>query len=124
MTNSTVDDFIAALGRLERDRDVDALVALFEPRAELRKLGDHVASGAEGAREFWTTYREVFDTVESEFSSRTESADRAVLEWTSQARMPSGRDLTYRGVSVLDLGDDRITGFRTYYDPHAFLDPQ
>lgn len=124
MPNSDVDRFVDALHRLERDRDVEPMVALFDADAELWKLdGRQAAQGVDGARQFWTDYRDVFDTVDSEFTSRTETADRAVLEWTSRTRLATGHDLTYRGVSVLDLGDGPLTGFRTYYDSSAFLDP-
>jgi ketosteroid isomerase-like protein len=51
--------------------------------------------------------------------SQVESSDTVALEWSSAARF-HGSPADYRGVTVLALDDDKITGLRTYYDTAVF----
>jgi len=97
------------------------MVALFSADAELRKVDDrHDAKGSDGARTFWGEYRAVFDQIEATFTHVVSGQDSVALEWTSEGSFPSGRQFSYRGVSVLQGDGDRISGFRTYYDSAAF----
>lgn len=43
------------------------------------------------------------------------------LEWAASGALPNGHPIDYRGVSVLDLGESEVRGFRAYYDSAAFL---
>jgi hypothetical protein len=66
------DDFARRLQEFERTRDVHPLVELFSDDAELSKLdGANVRHGRDGARRFWTEYREVFDDPRSQFTGDT-----------------------------------------------------
>ncbi len=47
----------------------------------------------------------------------------ALLEWTSSGRAAGGTEFRYRGVSVLEFGDEGIHAFRSYFDPR-FLGEQ
>lgn len=123
MDPNTVDSFVDALHALERDGDVEPLVALFTDGTELRKLDHHTVShGRDGARDFWREYRSAFGEIWSEFATITVGEQSAALEWTSTGTTAGGEAISYTGVSVLDGGDGTITGFRTYYDSAAFLD--
>jgi ketosteroid isomerase-like protein len=113
--------FTDALHQLHAERDVDPMVALFTDDAELNKLDDrHDAHGQEGARTFWTDYRDVFDSIEATFTHVVEGEDSVALEWTSTGSLAGGTPFSYRGVSVLQAAGDRLSGFRTYYDTAAF----
>ena len=106
--------FIDALHRLEADRDVDTIAKLFASGAAISN--PLVAEGGQdGAKAFWTAYRAAFDEINSTFSTVVEGDGRVVLEWC-RAGAAKGRPITYEGVSVLDVGDDGVTGFRTYFD--------
>jgi len=123
MDQQTVDAFVDALHALERDGDVEPLVALFDDGSELRKLDAHtVTQGKDGARGFWQEYRAVFGEVWSEFGTITVGERSAALEWTSEGTTAAGAPIRYAGVSCLDGGDGTLTGFRTYYDSAAFLE--
>lgn len=113
--------FIDALSRLHDTRDVEPLVELFADDATLTKAGlPHEQHGKDGARTFWTQYRDVFDDLSSDFSHTVTEDGIAYLEWSSTGTLRDGTDFRYDGVSVLE-GDDTITAFRTYYDTAAFL---
>jgi len=113
--------FIDALHRLHTERDVDTMVGLFAEDAELRKVDDrHDATGQEGARTFWATYRAVFDQIEATFTQVISDEDTVALEWTSDGTFASGRQFSYRGISVLQGDGESISSFRTYYDSAAF----
>lgn len=113
--------FTDALGRLHADRDVEPLVALFAEDATLAKLDrPHEEHGPAGARQFWLAYRDVFDDVAVTFGHTVEGEDSAALEWTSNGTLRDGTPLSYRGVSVLEVGTEQLNAFRTYYDAAAF----
>lgn len=114
--------FIDALGRLHEGRDVEPLVELFSDDATLTKAGlPHQQRGADGARTFWTQYRDVFGDLSSDFSHTVTDDSIAYLEWSSTGTLRDGTDFSYDGVSVLEGDDQTITAFRTYYDTAAFL---
>jgi hypothetical protein len=112
--------FIDALGRLEKDRKLGPLVGLF---AEDARVGNVLVTedetGPEGARRFWSQYRDSFGDVSSEFLSVIETDGRAALEWTTTGTSPTGDPIHYDGVSIIEHRDGRITRFGAYFDPAA-----
>jgi len=116
--------FEQALHHLDAESDAGPMVDLTAPDAVLTKLGGHREErGPDGARTFWDEYRSVFATISTEFTGRVEGEHGTALEWTSTSTLPDGTDLTYRGVTVLDVAGDQVSGVRTYYDSAAFLAP-
>jgi len=43
------------------------------------------------------------------------------MEWRSQGTLSDGEDVHYRGVSIIDIDNGLVQGFRTYYDSAVFL---
>lgn len=122
--NPVAKEFVAALGALEQRNDPDPLVSLFAEDSELTSLTERQPlRGKEGARRFWRGYRSAFDEVNSTFDRAIEADGSVVLEWHTDGTLPDGQTVTYRGVSILELAEDRIGGFRTYYDSAAFVQP-
>lgn len=121
MTHKVVERFIHALQEAEQTRDSAPLTALFSDDAELRNLSATVRSGREGAQQFWDDYLAAFSQIRSQFTEIMEGRDGAALEWTAQGVLPTGRVVTYRGVSILELDGDRVRQFRAYYDSAAFF---
>lgn len=117
--------FVDALGALESDggdEQVAAIAELFAADAVLRRIAHgHDEQGRAGAREFWAGYRGTFDIVASTFHGLVEDERSVALEWSAQGRLAGGSPIEYEGVSVLDLGDEQLRGFRTYYDTAAFI---
>ncbi len=120
MSNSLADRFIDALGRLEAHRDLDSIAALFAEDAE---IGNVVVPekfhGPQGARDFWTKYRDTFESVTSTFRNRIIEDGRIALEWATEATSAAGKQLQYEGVSVIETAGDRITRFHAYFDAGA-----
>ena len=115
-------DFADRLTTFEADRDLDAFLAaaFAEDVVLLRPETGQELDGHDGARTFWREYLETFDAVRSTFS-RVQDGEVGVLEWTSETTLAGGRDLTYRGASLLDFsGDGRVARFATYYDTRVF----
>ena len=77
--------------------------------------------GTDQVEGFWRDYRAVFRSIKSEFTHVIEGKDGAVLEWVSRGQLLNGEPVEYKGVSVLETGNDRIRRFRTYYDSAVFL---
>jgi ketosteroid isomerase-like protein len=70
--------------------------------------------------QFWREYADQFSEVSTTFTHAVEGSDSVALEWSSAARFHDGRPADYRGVTVLALDGDKITGLRTYYDTAVF----
>ena len=91
---------------------------LFRDGAPLTNLGgDHGTD----ARKFWQVYLEQFGDIRSEFTGEIISDSSAALEWQSRGKLADGREVDYRGVSVIEFEGDALTSFRTYYDSAAFV---
>lgn len=110
--------FIAALRELEERGDAERLISLYREDAETRNPTDpEPHEGVDGAREFWTKYRDSFEDIHSEFHAVVENDGCAVLEWTSTGTSASGDPVHYDGVSVVEYDDGGIRRFRAYFDP-------
>ena len=120
--HSMTERFTAALHRIDSDRDVAPMLELTGDDAELMKLDErNETSGKDGAKTFWEDYRNVFGDLETTFTGSVIGETSAALEWTSTGTLRSGSPFTYRGVTVIEGDEDRLTGVRTYYDSAAFV---
>lgn len=114
---------MAALQQAETSGNPSALVALHAPGVTLRNLPEKTWEGEAGAREFWEAYLANFDEIRSEFTASREADGLGVMEWIATGRIRGGRDLSYRGVSLIEVADGKVQAFRTYYDSAAFVVP-
>lgn len=113
-----IEQFMAALSALERDRDVETIAALFAAGSEIGNLiTPRHFSGPEGARGFWQAYRATFDEVQSEFRNVIAGDGSAALEWTTSGTSAQGAPISYTGVSILEFAGGKITRFWAYFDP-------
>jgi predicted ester cyclase len=118
MSSFFADRFIDSLNRLESHRDLVPMIALFGDGCEVGNVVvPNKFHGVEGAREFWTKYRDTFQNVRSVFHNRISAGDRIALEWTTEATGPDGKPLHYSGVSILEVTGDKISRFHAYFDP-------
>ena len=117
------EDFMAALQTAEQSGDTGPLVELHAPEVTVRNLTDKTWEGQDGAREFWQTYLGNFDQIRSEFTAHREADGLGVMEWVAKGKVKGGRDISYRGVSLIEIEDGKVKAFRTYYDSAAFVVP-
>lgn len=66
-------------------------------------------------------YLAQFSEIRSEFTGQIVGDQAAALEWKSQGKLIDGREVQYRGVSLLEFDGEQVTSFRTYYDSTAFV---
>jgi ketosteroid isomerase-like protein len=118
-----VKSFVDALHRLEDEGELDLLMGQFEPDASLRTLTHpEPLHGESQIREFWQNYRQLFLRIHSHFERVITSGEEVALEWRAEGSIrQGGRDLSYRGVTLLRRGNAGITEFASYYDPQPFL---
>ena len=121
MSEQIAKRFIEALGKLEAGRELEELVRLFAPDAEVGNVvSPEKFRGQEGAREFWgAKYRDTFGEVRSTFRNVFAAGERAALEWTTVGTANDGTPLQYDGVSILETDGEQIKRFRAYFDAGA-----
>ena len=121
MSEQVAARFIEALGRLEAERDLETISALFSDESELGNVvSPEKFHGREGARDFWgSKYRDTFGEVRSTFRNVFTTETRAALEWTTEGTAHDGTPVRYDGVSILETDGGRVTRFRAYFDAGA-----
>ena len=118
MSEQLAGRFIEALGRLEAERDLEPITALFAEESETGNVtSPEKFRGREGAREFWgAKYRDTFGEVRSTFRNVFATENRAALEWTTEGTAADGSPVSYEGVSILETDGEKITRFCAYFD--------
>ncbi len=123
MSKEVADDFVEALWKLEEDRDVEVLVEIHSEDCEVGNVSvPETFTGHEGLREFWTNYPKTFGEIKSTFRNVFATEEETALEWTTEGTS-DGDDLSYDGVSILEIKDGKVRRFMAYFDTHA-LTPQ
>ena len=120
MSKEVADRFVEALRKLEEDRDVEALVEIHTEDCDVGNVAvRRTFSGHDGLREFWTSYRDTFGEMKSEFHNIfADDAGHAALEWNTSGEA-NGKDVSYDGVSLLEIEDGKVSRFRAYFDPRT-----
>jgi steroid delta-isomerase-like uncharacterized protein len=120
MSQEVADRFVEALCKLEQDRDVEALVEIHTEDCDVGNVAvPRTFSGHDGLREFWTSYRDTFGDMKSEFRNVfADEEGHAALEWNTTGKA-NGNEITYDGVSLLEIEDGKVTRFRAYFDPRT-----
>ncbi len=114
-----VDDFIDAIATLEQDRNIEPLLELYAEDSQCGNVIDPERfEGPDGAEKFWSAYRSQFADVTSKYQTVVASENNATLEWQSEATI-NDESLVYRGVTVLEFANGRITRSCAYFDPTA-----
>ena len=118
MSERVAQRFVEALGRLEAERDLETIAALFADGSE---IGDGVCPekfhGRAGAREFWgAKYRDTFGEVKSTFRNVFRTGRHVALEWTTEGTSSRGERVRYDGVSIIETDGRFITRFCAYFD--------
>lgn len=117
MSRELAEKFIEALGKLESDKDVDAVVELFSDDCVVGNSGAHGHfHGKDAARKFWSRYHSAFKDMESTFRNIVASERCAALEWTTKGTSMQDRHVSYDGVSILEMDEDEIIRFEAYFD--------
>jgi ketosteroid isomerase-like protein len=123
VSKEVADGFVEALRKLEEDRDVEALVEIHTEDCEVGNVSvPQTFRGHDGLREFWTEYRKTFGEMKSTFRNVFATEDGMALEWTTEGTS-NGEDVSYDGVSILEIEDGKVSRFMAYFDTRD-LTPQ
>lgn len=118
MSQEAAQGFIDALHELEQSGDPAALVARYADDCE---VGNITATGSfqgqDGARQFWSEHRLLFDELESKFRNVIADNERAALEWKIEGRAAGGGDVAFSGVTLLEFEGDLVKRSMAYFDP-------
>ena len=120
MSRQVAEQFIEALHKLEEDRELDPIVATYSEDCEVGNIiVPEKFKGPDGARRFWSEYRDTFGEIHSSFRNVIAADGSAALEWTTKATSADGDPLEYDGVSILEIEDGKVTRFRAYFNPRS-----
>lgn len=110
--------FMRALHDFEQHDKLDQLLQLFTDDCEVEhKPREELYRGVDAARQFWAGYRGQFHGIRSLFTHVFEAGPNVVLEWYSDGKLPTDRDVRYGGVTIIEFSPDaRIKRLRIYYD--------
>ncbi len=56
--------------------------------------------------------------MRSEFRNRIYDENRAALEWTTTGTSKDNHEITYSGVTILEIENDKITRSCAYFNSH------
>lgn len=118
MAENTAEKFVEALGKLEAERDLETICALFDDGCEIGNVVTENKDKTLDARKFWKSYRDNFGEVKSTFRNQIMTENRAALEWTTSGTSSEGHEFEYDGVSILEIDAGKITRFHAYFDPN------
>lgn len=120
MTRHVAKQFTDALRTMERERNLQPITDMFAKDATMRRIPrSSTYEGPRAVHQFWEEYLDAFSSITTEFTNVIEAGKTVVLEWHSKGQTKHGKEVHYEGVSVLELSDDGIRVFRTYYDAAA-----
>lgn len=118
MAQQLAEKFIEALRKVESGENVDSIVGLFSDSCEIGNVTlSKTLHGTDGAKEFWTHYKNTLGDVRSEFKNKVYADGTAALEWTTEGETADGHHISYDGVSILESEDGKITRLFAYFDP-------
>jgi steroid delta-isomerase-like uncharacterized protein len=120
VSKEVADRFVEALRKLEEARNIDALVEIHTEDCDVGNVAvPRTFSGHDGLREFWKGYRDTFGEMKSEFRNVfADDGGHAALEWNTSGEA-NGKNVSYDGVSLLEIEDGKVSRFRAYFDPRA-----
>jgi steroid delta-isomerase-like uncharacterized protein len=120
MSKEVADKFVEALWKLEQERDLEALVEIHTEDCDVGNVAvPQTFAGHDGLREFWTSYRDTFGDMKSEFRNVfADEAGHAALEWNTSGQA-NGNEVSYEGVSLLEIQNGKVSRFRAYFDPRT-----
>jgi hypothetical protein len=119
MSRELAETFINALHKLEETGDAGEIASLYADSAEIANVvTPKTFQGVDGARDFWTRYRETFGEMRSEFRNVIAIEGRAALEWTTNGTSKENHEITYSGVTILEFDGDKISRSCAYFNAH------
>lgn len=102
--------------KVECTRDVDAILACYDPQARLLVPGLGSLSGHEEIRRFYGGSVDRFPVLQVEIVGAFEEGDRGAFEWRSVFKDAAGATFRLKGVNVIRVRGDRLLEVSVYYD--------
>ena len=109
--------------RIECTRDVDAVLACYDEKAELLVPGLGRLVGHEQIRRFYQQSVDQYPFLEVDIVGAIENGDQGAFEWRSVFRDQNGVVFRLKGANLIRISGDRFLEVHVYYDP-AELDTQ
>lgn len=109
-------DVVERYWTVECTRDVDAVLACYDPQARLLVPGLGLLSGHDEIRRFYQGSVDRFPFLEVNIVGAFEDDDRGAFEWRSVFKDHAGATFRLKGVNVIRVSDGRLLEVNVYYD--------
>ena len=109
--------------KIECTRDVDAVLACYDPEARLLVPDMGSLSGHDQIRRFYQESVDRFPVLEVDIVGAFEAGDRGAFEWRSVFKDRQGATFRLKGVNVIRVRDDRLLEVNVYYDQAELDNP-
>jgi ketosteroid isomerase-like protein len=117
MTRSwTVRGLAEAYWAAEERRDVDAIMALYDPDATYEDAGGRV-SGLRAIREWYVRSVATYPRLTVDIVREYTDGDGSAIEFFATLWDHDGRPVVIRGVNAFQVRDGRFTSVRSFEDP-------
>jgi ketosteroid isomerase-like protein len=110
-------DVVENYWRIECTRDVDAVLACYDEKAELRVPGLGRLVGHAQIRQFYQQSVDRYPHLEVNIVGAIEGGDQGAFEWRSLFRDHNGVAFRLKGANVIRITGDRFAEVHVYYDP-------
>ncbi len=112
-----VHEWVEAYGRAWREKDGDAVVALFTEDAEYRSSPFREPSlGSEGIRAYWARATSTQENADVRMGTPIAAGDKVAVEWWAIMR-DEGEEITLPGCLLLRFAPDgRCAALREYWN--------
>ncbi len=98
-------------------RDVDALVALYQPDITYWSAIDGVQEGVDAVREHLDHLHETLPDEQMRAQTVITDGELIIVEFESTGTNPSGNSYTIEFTEVFELDDGKISSVKVYLDP-------
>ncbi len=102
--------------KVECTRDVDAVLAYYDPSARLLVPGMGLLSGHDQIRRFYRESVDRFPVLEVDIVGAFEDGDGGAFEWRAVFKDREGATFRLKGVNVIRVSHGRLLEVNVYYD--------
>jgi steroid delta-isomerase-like uncharacterized protein len=113
-------DIIRKYWECEGNKDLEGILACFQPDATFKAPISDQLQGTEQLRELYAGVITAFADAKVQIQRSTECGDRLAVEWMIPYTTHDGKTGEARGCNVFTVNDGKIQDVKSYFNPAEF----